>query len=75
MRREKEPQLPPCSCTKTAERLALAVGMVDPSRRVDAVQEAWVAHFAGECPLKAVRRFEARERRYVKRFKRPDPYP
>ena len=72
MRREKEPELPPCGCSK---KLALTVRLVHRTRRVDAIQEAWTAHFAGECPLKAVRRFEARERRYVKRFKRPDPCP
>lgn len=75
MRREKEPQLPPCGCAETAEKLALAVGMVDPSRRADAVQEAWTAHLAGECPLRAVWRFDAKERRYHNRRRGLDGLP
>jgi hypothetical protein len=56
--------LPPC---RHAEKLALEIKLARAEVKGDAVNEAWAAHLSGDCPLKATRRFLARERRARKR--------
>jgi hypothetical protein len=44
-----------------------ALSMVPARMRDDALQEAWVAHLSGGCPLKAMATYRKREQRHEKR--------
>jgi hypothetical protein len=72
MRDGWEKTLPPC---ENAEKLALTLRLIPAERRADAIQEAWAAALGGECPIKAVRRFDMRERRLAKRTRGLDGLP
>ncbi len=54
-------ELPP---TPARAKLAKEIALVPSRHREDAVQEAWLAHLSGECPLAAVYRFRNREAKY-----------
>lgn len=55
-----ERDLPP---TRDCDRLRKEVRLLPTELRGDAVQEAWLAHLKGDCPVLAVKTFGQRERR------------
>lgn len=54
-------RLPP---SQDRDRLSLELRFVPASLKSDAVQEAWIAHLTGRSPVRAVKAFTERERRY-----------
>lgn len=72
MREGWEKTLPPC---EKAEKLELTLRLIPEERRADAIQEAWAAALGGECPVRAVQRFDQRERRLAKRIRGLDGLP
>jgi hypothetical protein len=52
--------LPP---TRECDRLRKELRLVPAELKADAVQEAWLAHLQGECPVQAVKTYAQRERR------------
>lgn len=57
-------KLPPCEDQKQLER---EVFLVPLRRRLDAIQESWVAHLSGKNPISAVKVFNRRESKFEKR--------
>ena len=58
-------KLPP---THDAEQLASEFRLVPVSLRADAAQEAWLAYLAGRSPVRALKTYVERERRYRQRM-------
>lgn len=56
--------LPPI---KDIDRLKAAILLTPARHRDDAIQEAWVAHLSGNCPISAVDCYRIKERRIEKR--------